>query len=173
MNTKSSKAYPVLASILTMLALHPLAVSSDERDDKERLIGTWKIVNAIVDNAEGVIVDDDPPPGMYIFTDHYMSNLIVPEWEPRPVITRNSSDEDKLGAYSNFIADGGEYWVEGNVIQTHNYVALNPIGMRPEQKRGDGIRYLFEFDGDQLSITMTKQGWAPNGSITYRLERME
>jgi hypothetical protein len=173
MNTRFAQPFLLLASILTTLALYPLPVIGDASNDKGRLIGTWKIISAIIENADGVRVDDDPPPGMYIFTDRYMSNLIVPEWEPRPVITSNSSDEETLGAYSNFIADGGEYWIEENVIQTHNYVALNPIGMRPEQERGEGIRYRFEFDGEQLSITMTNQGWAPNGSITYRLVRME
>ena len=108
-----------------------------------------------------------------MFTGRYMSNLIVPEWEPRPAITSDSSDEDILGAYRNFIADGGEYWIEGDVIQTHNLVAKVPNAMRPDRKRGEGIRYRFHFDEDDLVITMTNQGWARSGSITYRLRRME
>ena len=160
--------------ILVLTLTVVVAVSSyAQQYEASRLIGTWKIIQTVIANSSGESVDHNPPPGMYMFTESYMSNLIVPEWEPRPVITRDSSDEDRLGAYSNFIADGGEYWIEGDVIQTHNFVAKNPIGMRPEQKRGEGIRYRFSFEGDDLVITMTNQGWSPNGSITYRLQRME
>lgn len=160
--------------ILVLTLIVVVAVSSyAQQDEASRVIGTWKIVQTVISSSSGESVDDNPPPGMYMFTESYMSNLIVPEWEPRPVITRDSSDEDRLGAYSNFIADGGEYWIEGDVIQTHNFVAKNPIGMRPGQERGAGIRYRFSFEGDDLVITMTNQGWSPNGSITYRLQRME
>ena len=139
----------------------------------ERLIGTWKIVQTVTSNPSGERIDNDPPPGMYMFTERYMSNLIVPEWEPRPMISRKSSDEERLGAYSNFIADGGKYWIVGDVIQTHNFIAKVPDAMRPERKRGEGIQYKFHFEEDELVITMTQQGWAPGGSITYRLLRME
>jgi hypothetical protein len=164
---------PVIRSTLALTLAVVVAVSSHaQKDEASRLVGTWKIVQSVISSPSGESVDDNPPPGMYMFTGSYMSNLIVPKWEPRPVITRDSSDEDRLGAYSNFIADGGEYWIEGDVIQTHNFVAKNPIGMRPGMERGTGIRYKFHFEDDDLVITMTNQGWAPNGSITYRLERM-
>jgi hypothetical protein len=157
-----------LGALLLGVALSVIA----QENDADRVIGTWRIVKTVTSDASGETIDNNPPPGMYTFTDKFMSNLIVPKWEPRPVITRNSSDEDRLAAYSNFIADGGEYWIEGDVIQTHNFVAKNPIGMRPGRERGSGIRYRFYFDGDSLVIKMTDQGWAPNGSITYVLERM-
>ena len=164
----------VLALISALALVSVIAISADAQESlAERVIGTWKIVKTVYSDASGERVDDNPPPGMYMFTGRYMSNLIVPEWEPRPIITSSSTDEDRLGAFSNFIADGGEYWIDGNVIQTHNFVAKNPIGMRPEQERGKGIRYEFHFEANDLVITMTNQGWSPNGSITYQLQRME
>ncbi|NIO39331.1 MAG: hypothetical protein GTO41_03480 [Burkholderiales bacterium] len=89
------------------------------------------------------------------------------------MITNESSDDDRLAAFKNFIADGGEYWIEGDVIQTHNFIAKLPNAMRSDRKRGEGIRYKFYFDEAILVITMTNQGWAQSGSITYRLQRME
>ena len=158
---------------ICLFAVSAVTVSAQEASPSDRLVGTWKIIETTTSGPSGERVDKNPPPGMYIFTGRFMSNVIVPEREPRPVITRDSSDEDRLGAFSNFIADGGEYWVEGDIIQTHNFVAKYPNAMRPERKRGEGIRYKFRFDEEKLVITMTKQGWAPDGSITYRLERME
>jgi len=160
-------------SVVTFVSAISVSAIAQEENAADRLIGTWKIVQTVISNPAGEGVDHNPPPGMYMFTGHYMSNLIVPAWEPRPVVTSNSSNEDRLGAFSNFIADGGEYWIEGDVIQTHNFVAKNPTGMRPERKRGEGIRYKFGFEEDDLVITMTNQGWALNGSISYRLQRME
>ena len=176
MKTGTGSSLRVISPMLlvgVMLISYSSNVVSEENLELDSLVGTWKIVETTVESREGVTVDDNPPPGMYIFTNRFMSNHIVPEWEPRPVITKDSSDEDRLGAFSNFIADGGEYWIEGDIIQTHNFVAKNPIGMRSEQKRGNGIQYRFRFDKNDLVITMTNQGWASNGSVTYRLERME
>lgn len=166
-----SKILQAISAIALVFAVAISAIAQEEAAD--RIIGTWKIVQTVISDPSGERVDDNPPPGMYMFTGRYMSNLIVPESEPRPVITSDSSDEDRLEAFSNFIADGGEYWIEGDVIQTHNFVAKNPIGMRPEQERGEGIRYKLRFEEDDLVITMTNQGWAPNGSISYRLQRMD
>ena len=159
--------------VISLIAVPAFWAFAQELTSAERLIGTWKIVQTVISNPFGESVDNDPPPGMYMFTERYMSNLIVPQWEPRPVISRESSDEERLGAYSNFIADGGEYWIVGDIIQTHNFVAKVPNAMRPDRKRGEGIRYKFQFEGDELVITMMQQGWAPDGSITYRLLRME
>jgi hypothetical protein len=167
-----SKSLQVISAISLMSAIAVPAIAQEE-NSADRLIGAWKIVQTVSSNPSGERVDVKPPPGMYMFTDRYMSNLIVPEREPRPVITSDSSDEDKLGAFGNFIADGGEYWVEGDVIQTHNFVAKVPNAMRSDRKRGEGIRYRFHFEEDDLVIIMTNQGWAQSGSITYRLQRMK
>ena len=161
------------ALVFSLIAVHSFWAFAQEPASAERLIGTWQIVQTMTSNPSGERVDNDPPPGMYMFTGRYMSNLIVPESEPRPMIWGKSSDEERLRAYDNFIADGGEYWIVGDVIQTHNFIAKVPDAMRPERKRGEGIRYKFHFEEDELVITMTQQGWAPSGSITYRLERME
>jgi hypothetical protein len=160
-------------SAISFVSAIAVPVIAQEETAADRLIGAWKIVQTVVSNPSGETVDDTPPPGMYMFDGRYMSNLIVPEWEPRPVITNESSDEDILEAYRNFYADGGEYWIEGDVIQTHNLVAKVPNAMRLDRKRGEGIRYRFHFEEDDLVITMTNQGWARSGSITYRLHRME
>ena len=159
--------------IFSLIAVPTFGAFAQELASTERLIGTWKIMQTVISNSSGESVDNEPPPGMYMFAGRYMSNLIVPEREPRPVITRESSDEKRLGAYNNFIADGGEYWIVGDIIQTHNFVAKVPNAMQPDRKRGEGIRYRFHFEEDNLVITMTNQGWAPDGSITYRLLRME
>jgi len=160
-------------SAISFISAIAVPAIAQEENAADRLIGAWKIVQTVISNPSGDRVDDTPPPGMYIFTGRHMSNLIVPEWEPRPVITSDSSDEDRLGAFRNFIADGGEYWIEGDVIQTHNFIAKFPNAMRPDRKRGEGIRYRFHFKEDDLVISMTNQGWARSGSITYRLQRME
>jgi hypothetical protein len=159
--------------VFSLIAVPAFWAFAQEPASAERLIGTWKIVQTVNSNPSGESLDNDPPPGMYMFTGRYMSNLIVLEWAPRPVISRESSDEERPGAYSNFIADGGEYWIVGDIIQTHNFVAKVPNAMRPERKRGEGIRYKFHFVEDKLVITMTQQGWTPDGSITYHLQRME
>ncbi len=167
-----SKLLQAICATLFTFAIAVPAIAQEE-DAADRLIGAWKIVQTVISNPSGEKVDESPPPGMYMFTGRYMSNLIVPEWRPRPMITSESSDEDMLAAYRNFIADGGEYWIEGDVMQTHNFIAKVPNFMRSDRKRGEGIRYKFYFEEETLVITMTNQGWAQSGSITYRLQRME
>ena len=74
----------LLAALLLGVALSVIA----QEDASDRLIGTWRIVETVTSDGSGETIDDNPPPGMYMFTDKFMSNLIVPEWEPRPVITK-------------------------------------------------------------------------------------
>ena len=136
------------------------------------LAGAWLITETTVTTPEGTWTNENPQPGVYIFTERHFSNMLVPN-EARPLFDSETTDAEKLAAYTNFIADCGAYEVNGSVIVTHNIVAKLPRAMRPDREPGSGITYQFSFDGDSLLLTLDRAWAPPNGEIKYRHRRLE
>ena len=139
---------------------------------KSPLVGAWLIVETTENTPDGSRTNKNPQPGLYLFTEGHFSNMIVPR-EERPLFDSETTDAEKLAAFSNFIADSGSYEVKGSRIFTHNIVAKVPRAMRLDRKPSSGISYKFSFDGEDLLLTLSMAWAPPNGTLTYRLQPLE
>ena len=130
------------------------------------LVGAWLIVETTVTTLDGTTTNENPQPGVYIFTERHFSNMLIPE-ERRSLFGEERTDEERLAAYDNFIADSGSYELTDSLLTTHNMIAKVPNAM------DGGFPYRYTLDGDSLVLTFDR-GWAPpDGEITYRLRRLE
>ncbi len=142
----------------------------DAQTPQNPLVGAWTIIETTVTTSSGSTTDSNPQPGLYMFTERHFSNMLIP-FGARSRFSAARTDEEKLRAYDNFIADAGTYEVDGSVVTVRNIIAKVPNVMPPYA--GGSVTYRFRFDGTSLLLTLTG-GWAPQGGeITYRLERLE
>jgi hypothetical protein len=159
----------VIALSTAMMLVIACGQSSDSRSEGQsanELVGAWLIVESTITTPEGTRKNENPQPGLYIFTERHFSNMLVPR-EARPVLSDEGTDEERLGAWSNFIANAGSYEFTDTLITTQNIVAKIPNAM------DGGFTYRYTLEGDSLVLTFNR-GWAPaEGEITYRLRRLE
>ena len=168
-----SEANLSIRNVLTIAAAFVLVngcQSSDTLDDQAEspngLVGAWLIVETTITTPSGTTMNENPQPGVYIFTERHFSNMLIPE-ERRSLFGEERTDEERLAAYDNFIADSGSYELTDSLLTTHNMIAKVPNAM------DGGFPYRYILDGDSLVLTFDR-GWAPpNGEITYRLVRLE
>jgi hypothetical protein len=168
---------PVAISLALVLAIFPVGCKLNQQPDNQvppqnLLVGAWLITETPVKTPESTWTNENPQPGVYLFTERHFSNMLVPN-EARQLFDSKTTDAEKLTAYTNFIADCGAYEVNGSVIVTHNIVAKWPNAMHPDREPGSGITYQFSFDGDSLLLTLDSAWAPPNGEIRYRLKRLE
>ena len=116
-------------------------------------------------------MSDDPQPGMILFSEGYFSVVLIPGTEERPMLSNKSSDEDRLKAFSNFIANSGTYEVlDDNMLRMNIIVAKSPTAMAAEDS---GYSCTYAVRGDRLVLTL-KEAWVPEGGeVTYQLKRTE
>jgi len=139
----------------------------EEASSRTQLIGAWLITGTSVTTEEGTTTNENPQPGIYIFTERHFSNMLIPNTEGRPPFSTTRTDAERLAAYDNFIADSGSYELTDSSLTTHNLIAKVPNAMN------GGFPYRYSLEGDSLVLTFDR-GWAPpNGEITYRLVRLE
>lgn len=132
-----------------------------------QLIGAWLIAETSVTTPEGTTINENPQPGVYIFTERHFSNMLIPNAEGRPPFSTEWTDAERLAAYDNFIADSGSYELTDSSLTTHNIIAKVPNVMDAS------LTYQYSLDGDSLVLTL-RGGWAPpDGEITYRLDRLK
>ena len=93
-----------------------------ERGQRSGLVGVWLIVETTVTTPDSTTTDENPQPGIYIFTERHFSNMLVPR-ENRPLFSEERTDEERLVAYDNFIADSGSYELTDSLLTTHNMIA--------------------------------------------------
>jgi hypothetical protein len=70
------------------------------------LEGVWSITEAIVTSADGTSTTIEGQPGLYMFTDRYYSTMLV-ETDSHLPFPSQPTDEERLAAYDNFIANAG------------------------------------------------------------------
>lgn len=132
------------------------------------LVGVWLITETTRTSPAGIVVNDQPQPGIYIFTERHFSNILIPN-EQRALFSAIPTDQERLAAYDNFITDAGTYDATDTTLTTHNFIAKVPNVMTGNP----GITYRYNLEGDNLRLTFSG-GWAPrDGEITYRLRRLE
>ena len=145
--------------------------SADGANGSNPLVGAWLIVRTTVTDTSGSTVNEDPEPGLYLFTEHHFTNMLIPGSAREP-FSGERSDSQRLAAYDNFIADGGSYSYTETTLTVSNIIAKVPNVM-PPHRTAPGLTYDWRLDGDYLVLTL-RGGWAPSdGEITYRLQRLE
>ena len=159
----------VLATIAVLVLVHgcrPTDNLDDQTDFSNSLVGAWLIVETTVTTPGGTTTNENPQTGLYIFTQGHFSNMLIPG-ERRSPFGEERTDEERLVAYDNFIADSGSYELTDSLLTTHNRIAKVPNAM------DGGFSYRYILEGDSLVLTFDG-GWAPpDGQITYRLRRLE
>lgn len=157
--------------IVGLHACRPAEPVESQEPVQNPLVGAWLITATSVTGPAGTSINENPQPGLYIFTDRHFSNMLIPGPERLP-FSADRTDEERLAAYDNLIADAGSYELAESTITVKNIIAKVPNVM-PPYRSTDGLTYRWHFEGDSL-ILFLEGGWAlPNGQITYRLRRLE
>jgi hypothetical protein len=105
--------------------------------------------------------DNSHQRGLIILAESNYSIMYVSGGEERATFSEDPSDEERLAAWSSFVANSGRYTLEGNQITYEAYMAKNPSYMAdwPDNDRTATV----EVEGDRMTWT------APNGSsVTLR-----
>jgi hypothetical protein len=108
--------------------------------------GAWVVTSWV--SPDGT-ANDQPQPGLFVFSQTHYSFMFVNTPEPRVQYTgEQMTDADMLTAYPTFTANSGRYEVSGNELTTRAYVAKNPnyMGGWPE----NAATYTFEIDADGM-----------------------
>ena len=111
--------------------------------DKDRIVGTWKLVSVVYEDAqtkELTPVLGEHPRGYQIATpEGRWLALVTADGRPVP-----KTDEDRAKALRSMIAYSGRYRVENNKVITKVEVAWNEAWVGGEQ-----VRFL-RFEGDDV-----------------------
>ena len=157
-------------TVFGVYACTPAQPVESEPGASNPFVGAWLITETSVTDPTGTTVNDNPEPGLYVFTERHFSNMLIPGSE-RVRLSPERTDEERLSAYDNFIADAGTYEYTESTLTVDNIIAKVPNVMPPRE--GFAMTYEWRLDGEQLVITF-RDGWAPmDGEITYRLSRLE
>lgn len=112
----------------------------------QSLEGAWTVDEIVIGGgADQGRHTDDIQPGLYFFTRSHYSRMFIRGWQPRKLLGENATDEERLAAYTPFIANAGRYEVQGSVITFTPTVAKSPNRMAP-----DLIVQEIEWDGDSF-----------------------
>ena len=140
----------------------------DEAGGPDALVGAWLITEMTTTTPDSTWTNDNPQPGLYVFTDRHFSLMLIPSSEPRALFPDDPSAEERLAAYDNFVSDAGTYEFTDSVLTMHNIIAKVPNFMNG----GAGGPYRYTLKGDSLLLTFSG-GWARGGEITYHLVRLK
>ena len=131
----------------------------DESEPRSGLVGAWLIVETEVTTPSGTTTNENPQTGLYIFTERHFSNMLIPR-ESRPLFSEERTDEEKLVAYDNFIADSGSYELTDSLLTTHNMIAKVPNVTGPVF---EPLRDVQTFRSFQVHPDLHTVTW-PNGA---------
>jgi len=157
-------------ALISITACTPAQPAESAGAAANPFVGAWIITETSVTNANGTRVNENPEPGLYMFTQHHFSNMLIPGATRTP-FSAARTDEERLAAYDNFFADAGTYEYTESTLTATNMIAKMPHVMPPHAT--GPLTYQWRLDGDALIMTL-RGGWAPRGGeITYRLARLE
>ena len=132
------------AFLLGFLLLASLAASAPA-DEKEQIVGTWKLVSVMYEDQETKALTPvlgNNPRGRQIATaDGRWLALVTADNRPVP-----KTDEERAQALRTMISYSGRYRVEGNKVTTKVEIAWNEAWVGGEQ-----VRFV-RFEGDKLFI---------------------
>jgi hypothetical protein len=134
----------MLRTIMIALSLF-LLVKPSHADDKDRLLGTWKLLSAVhedVATKERKAVYGEHPNGYLVFT---------PEGRAFVILTADGrkvpqTEQERAAALISMSAYAGKYRLEGDKFITKVDVASNEAWKDTDQVR------FYRLDGDKLYI---------------------
>jgi len=122
----------ILRSFALMILAGQVAFAQEGLTAKS-LEGVWKVTKVV----QAGVANNDPQPGLLIFSRGYYSTTRVTASGPRkqapdPKDPKNLTDAEKIARYEEWAgygASAGTYEVKGNTIINHNMVAKMVRGM--------------------------------------------
>ena len=131
--------------LLCLLMLGAGTAHADDRDLKQRIVGTWKLVSVVYEDQDTkgrTPVYGEHPRGRQIATaDGVWLALVTAEGRAIP-----KTDEERAQALRTMIAYTGRYRVEDGKVVTKVEAAWNEAWVGGEQTR------FIRFEGDRLFI---------------------
>jgi hypothetical protein len=132
------------AILFCVLLLASLVVPA-RADEKEQIIGTWKLVSVMYEDQEtktlAPVLGNNPRGSQIATRDGRWLALVTADNRPVP-----KTDEERAQALRTMISYSGRYRVEGNKVTTKVEIAWNEAWVGGEQVR------LVRFEGDKLFI---------------------
>jgi hypothetical protein len=118
-------------------------------DEKDRLVGTWKIVSAVVEDVQTKeqkpLYGEHPKGYLILLASGRMMSLLVSEGRRAP-----QTDEERSAAYRSMVAYTGKFTVEGNKWITKPDVAWNEAWLVDQERN-------FRLEGEKLYIETEPQ----------------
>ena len=132
------------AILYCFLLLASLAAPA-RADEKEQIIGTWKLVSVMYEDQETKaltpVLGNNPRGSQIATRDGRWLALVTADNRSVP-----KTDEERAQALRTMISYSGRYRVEGNKVTTKVEIAWNEAWVGGEQVR------LVRFEGDKLFI---------------------
>jgi hypothetical protein len=154
----------VLAGAIGLAQSRPVSQST--------LQGVWR-VTAVTTTGPNASTNNQPQPGLYIFTAKHYSIVRVSAAKPRPDVPADiekATADELRAAWDPFAANAGTYEVAGGNLTTRPMVAKNPGVM----KTGSFTVSSFKVEGNTLSVTESRNQDGPIANPTTRkLTRIE
>lgn len=135
---------------------------------KVTLRGVWRVAS-LTRTGPDAATNNNPQPGLFLFTEKHYSLAVVRSDKPRPELPSDpakATAAELLAAYDPFGANSGTYEISGDTLTFRPIVAQNPAGMRP----GHVLKYSMKPEGEALSLTEVNVRRYP---FTYKLVRVE
>ena len=133
------------ALLLCLLTLVAGAAHADDKDLKQKIVGTWKLVSVVYEDqdtkARTPVLGEHPKGRQIATADGLWLALVTGEGRPVP-----KTDEERAQALRTMIAYTGRYRVEDGKVITKVDAAWNEGWVGGEQTR------FIRFEGDRLFI---------------------
>src|SRR5215813_11683001 len=157
------------SSVLRILFLATAAVSFANSgciaDEKDRLIGTWKLVAAVSEElatGEKTNLYNGTPTGFITYgADGRMMTVIVDSGRKKPAADIATSAEAEA-LFRSMAAYAGTYRISGNQVVHHVDASWNESWTGTDQVRN------FKFDGERLTIATAPSPSPRTGKMSVR-----
>jgi hypothetical protein len=138
----------VRAASLCLCSLLLLSQPADA-DEKDKLVGAWRIVSAVVEdvqtNEQKPLYGEHPKGYLILLASGRMMALLVSDSQKAP-----QTDEERSAAYRSMVAYSGKFTVEGSKWITKPDVAWNQAWLVDQERN-------FRLEGDKLYIETAPQ----------------
>ena len=130
--------------------------------------GAWLLASSSDSSGN---FNEDPLPGLFVFTSTHYSMMFAIGDGPRAQFAGESgTDEERLAAYSSFIANTGRYRVEGDQLTYRAFVAKYPNYMADWPENAETV--TVHIDGDTLEWTWGEE-FFPGTARVFTFSRVE
>lgn len=156
-----------LTGIIVLVAAVAVGYTVTPLPTYPSLEGAWRITEASWTSPDTSWVNASPQPGLFLFLGRHYSTVFVQGSQPREFFSEETTDAERLAAYTDFIANAGTYEASGSTLSVRPLVAKVPNAMA-----GESFTYEYELGGDTLWLSLSA-AWAQGGETVYTLVRVE